>query len=102
MSFRRQRKPRLAERRHGRVLKYSPNRAYVVFHDGDARSMPSAPFVEARIGAEEPFVMIIYRDGDGKVESVSVQRVEMAAPKLASAGLPKVMVKDGRRLTTRR
>lgn len=64
--------------------------------------MLSAPFIQAGVREEEPFVLVIYRDADGKVESVVVQRMEAATTRRADTGLPKVMVKDGRRLTTRR
>ena len=64
--------------------------------------MPAGPFRASGLKENDTFVMLVQRGEQGDVESVRLVKVEDAAARKSGARLPKVLMRDGRRLTTRR
>lgn len=93
--------PLRVERRPAVVVIYQGNRAHIRFHDGQTYGMPAEPLRKAGIAEGGMFFVVTTWSGKVPVES----RVEPpSAPRAAleKRATPKVMVKDGAKLTTRR
>jgi hypothetical protein len=92
--------PRI-ERRPAAVVVYQGNRAHIRFHDGQTYAMPSEPL--KKIGVSEGDTFFVVTTWAGKVPLES--RVELLAEpraRLEKRATPKVMVRDGAKLSTRK
>lgn len=89
------------ERTPGVVLKYRGSKAIVRFHDGASYSIPSAPLKKIGIDPGERFRMLIIRVS-GAVQDIRVERMPEARPPMQPRSMPKVVVRDGKKLTTRK
>lgn len=92
---------RSSERRIGTLLSVQGNRADARFLDGQVFAMPLAPFSMAGVRPGERFVLVTSYEGK-RVVDVKVERNEARLGSVLSAPLPKVQVRDGAKLTTRR
>lgn len=93
--------PPRVERRPAVVVIYQGNRAHIRFHDGQTYGMPSEPLRKAGIAEGGTFFVVTTWVGKVPVES----RVEPpSAPRgrAEKRTTPKVMVKDGAKLVTRK
>lgn len=68
---------------------------------GMTYAMPSAPFIKTKLGPGDRFFLITKKVG-GRVVEVRVEPPAAPKPALERRQTPKVYVKDGVRLTTRR
>ena len=89
------------ERRLGVLLMYRGPKAVVRFHDGSTYAIPAAPLKKIGVVPEERFRMIVVREG-GEVREVRVERLAAARPPRVGQAMPKVQMRDGRKLTTRK
>jgi len=94
------------ERRVGTVLSLHGTRANVRFLDGQIRAMPVDLFRAAGVREGEHFVLVMVFVGS-RVKSARVERSDArtGAPVSAMAPrptMPKIMVRDGLKVTTRR
>lgn len=102
MSFRRRRSRLRVERQHGRLLRYLGDRARVVFGDGAVRALPAAPFRAVKVPRGGWFVLETHRRPGGELVRVHVRRVAEPRPAGPRASTPRVYVRDGKAVTTRR
>jgi len=89
------------ERRLGTLVAYRGKRAVVRFHNGLTYALPAEPMEKLDLKAGGRFVLLITRMG-GEVADVRVEPPPQARPALPRQATPKVLVKDGRKLITRR
>lgn len=89
------------ERRLGTLVQYRGPTAVVRFHNGATYSLPSKPLRKVGIEAGKRFVLLVTRRG-GSVSDIRVEPPPRARPPTAPRPMPKVMVKSGRKLVTRR
>ena len=89
------------ERRLAQVATYQGPRAAIRFIDGTTYSMPSEPLRKLGLAVGSMFVLITeYRGRD--VASVRVERQGEARGAAPRRTPPKVMLRDGLKVTTRR
>lgn len=69
--------------------------------DGTTRTMPSEPLTKIGLKPEDTFTMVIEWRGKVPVK-VSVEHRSQARGALGQRAQPKVMLRDGLKLTTRR
>lgn len=89
------------ERKPATLLVYRGSKAVVRFHDGTTYAIPSQPLRKISVKPEERFVMMITRVA-GKVQEVRVEPLAEARPARIMRAMPKVVVKDGKKLITRK
>ena len=89
------------ERRPALLLAYRGQQALVRFHDGVAYSLPAAPLKKIGVEPQQRFRLIVVRLR-GKVQEVRVEPMAAARPARPAQGMPKVVLRDGRKLTTRK
>lgn len=89
------------ERTPGVLLRYRGSKAIVRFHDGASYSIPSAPLKKIGVKAGDRFRMIVVRI-QGAVQDIRVESMPEARPPMQPRAMPKVVVRDGKKLTTRK
>lgn len=80
---------------------YRGDKAVVRFHNGTTYALPAEPLRKVGIQPQGRFVLLVTRVG-GDVSDISVEPPPKARPPMPRRPTPKVMVKDGRKLITRR
>lgn len=93
--------PPTQERRLGMVVGYQGPRVTVRFVDGQTYSMPADPFRKLVLAENERFVMVTVYVGR-QVRDVRIERAPDARPMIAGRPLPKVYMRDGLKVATRR
>jgi len=88
------------ERRTGMVLSARGDRVSVRWLDGQLHAFPLAPFRTLGIVPGDPFVMVTVFQGRNVVD-VRIERTG-SRPAVVERPLPKVVMRDGVKLTTRR
>lgn len=89
------------ERKPARLILYRGPRAVVRFHDGLTHAIPAKPLRKLDIQPEQLFMLIITRVA-GDVRDVRVEPIADARPAQHAATTPKVVVRQGRKLITRK
>lgn len=89
------------ERRGAVLLSYRGPKAVVRFRDGNAYSIPSAPLKKIGVEPGHRFWLIVLRLR-GQVQDVRVEPMVAARPARPKRPTPKVVLRDGKKLTTRR
>lgn len=93
--------PPRVERRPAVVVVYQGPRAHIRFHDGQTYAMPADPLRKLGVAEGGVFFVVTTWVGskpiDSKVEAPSAPRLETRR-----AGTPKIMVRDGQKLVTRK
>lgn len=89
------------ERRLGTLVQFRGEKAVVRFHNGMTYAMPAEPMKKIGVEPGTRFVLLVTRSG-GEVVGVRVERPPKARPALPEREQPKVLVKTGRKLITRR
>lgn len=89
------------ERRPAVLLSYRGSKGVVRFHDGKTYGIPAAPLKKIGIAPQERFFLIVVRL-EGNVQEVRVERPPPARPPRAAQAMPKVVMRDGKKLTTRK
>lgn len=89
------------ERRLGTLVLFRGGKAVVRFHNGATYALPSEPLKKIGVKPKGRFVLIVTRVG-GEVVDISVEPPPEARPPMPRRATPKVMVKDGRKLITRK
>jgi hypothetical protein len=92
--------PRI-ERRPAILMMYRGQVAVVRFHDGQTYSIPAAPLKKIGVEPTQRFRLLIIRLG-GQVQDVRVEPLVQPRPARAMQTMPKVQVRDGRKMTTRK
>lgn len=92
--------PASIERRVGVVLSVQGPRANVQFLDGTIMAMPSAALQPAALKHGDRFVLVTTYRGRKPVD-VKMERSD-ARPALGTKPMPKVMVREGLKMSTRR
>lgn len=93
--------PPRVERRPAVVVVYQGNRAHIRFHDGQTYGMPADAL--RKIGVPEGGMFFLVTTWAGKVPVDSrVEPLAEARGRAEKRSTPKVMVKDGGKLTTRK
>lgn len=90
------------ERRVGEVVLFKGNRAMVRFPGTLAFSMPADDFRRLGITEGQHFVLIVRRLRGAVLERPRIEPHAPARPVIDRKATPKVMVRDGRKLATRR
>ena len=103
---RRKRKPQPSvpriERRPAVLLEYRGSKGAVVrFHDGQTYGMPAEPLKKIGVQPRQRFFLVVTRL-NGVVQEVRVEAVTPPRPARARQAMPKVVVRDGKKLTTRK
>jgi hypothetical protein len=93
--------PPQVERRLGTLVQYRGGKAVVRFHNGMTYALPAEPLKKVGVEADGKFVIIITRVG-GDVAEIRVEQPSEARPALPRRLTPKVVVKTGRKLITRK
>lgn len=83
------------------MLSYRGPKAIVRFHDGNTYSIPAKPLKDIGVQEGQRFRLIIARVA-GAVQDVRVERLAAPRPARVVQAMPKVQVRDGRKLTTRK
>lgn len=83
------------------VVAFQADRAHIRFHDGQTYAMPADPLRKAGIALGKSFFLVTTWAGKVAVES-HIEPVAEPRPQLASKPMPKVQLRDGQKLTTRR
>lgn len=89
------------ERQAGTLVAYQGPRATITLMSGMTYSAPAEPFRKAGIEAHGRFIMATKRVGKVVIE-VRVSKPPEARPPTERRQTPKVYVKDGARIATRR
>lgn len=89
------------ERKPGVLMFYRGSKAVVRFHDGQSYSLPAQPLRRLDMKPDERFVMLVTRRGKAVTE-VRIERPPKARPALSRGAMPKVVVRDGKKLVTRK
>lgn len=83
------------------LLAYRGKRAVVRFHNGQSYGMPAAPLKKIGVKEGERFRLVTIRLS-GVVQDIRVERLAAPRPPRAKQEMPKVVMRDGRKLTTRK
>lgn len=89
------------DRRPAVVVKYHASRAHIRFHDGTTYTMPADPLIRLGVPEKGTFFVVTAWVGKEPVDS----RIELPAPSRPAGekrDTPKIVVRDGRKLITRR
>lgn len=89
------------ERKPATLVVFRGPKAVVRFHDGMTYAIPSAPLKKIGVTPEQRFMLVITRVA-GDVRDVRVEPLARARPARQRRALPKVVVKDGKKLITRK
>lgn len=89
------------ERRHGELIAYRGSKATVRLRDGRVYSMPAEPLRKLAIAENEPLVIVVTWQGRD-VHDVRVEKPPPVRPARVRQPLPKVVMRDGKRMTTRK
>lgn len=89
------------ERKPAVLLSYKGSRALVRFHNGTTFAIPAAPLKKLGVKTDDRFLLIVQRVGK-KVTDIRVEHAPEARPARPKGVTPKIMLKAGRRLITRR
>ncbi len=89
------------ERRLAQVAVYQGPRAAIRYVDGTSHSMPSEPLRKLGLVVGDMFMMIVEFRGKNVV-NVRVERHGEARGAAPERAAPKIMVRDGMKITTRR
>lgn len=92
---------RRVERKPARLVSYQGSRAHIRFHDGTTYAIPSEPLRKLAVKEGGPFFVVTTWAGAMPID----MRVELPAPAREPTGrmrTPKMYVRDGRRLVTRK
>jgi len=73
----------------------------VAYHNGQTYSMPSEPLKKLLLAAGDPFFVIITWES-GNIRDVRAERPAPRREDVRPVTMPKIMVKEGRRVQTRR
>lgn len=90
-----------SERRVAQLVSYQGNRATVRFLDGTVYALPSEPLIKLELVPSEMFLLVTEYRGR-KVDSVRVERQAEARGAAPERAQPKIMVRSGLKVTTRR
>lgn len=93
--------PPRVERRPAIVVVYQGPRAHIRFHDGQTYAMPAEPLRKLGVVEGATFFMVTTWVGKAPVDS-RVELPAVARPALPRRGTPKVVVRDGQKMVTRR
>jgi hypothetical protein len=83
------------------LLKYKGSQALVRFHNGSTFSIPAKPLKAIGVEPETKFLLIVTRLGK-EVQGIRVERFAEARPPRPKGATPKIMLRAGRRLITRK
>lgn len=83
------------------LLGYRGDRALVRFHDGTAYSIPADPLKKIGVEPEQRFLLLITRV-NGVVREYRVEALAPPRPPRPGSVMPKVVVRDGKKMTTRK
>lgn len=89
------------ERTLGVLLKYRGSKAIVRFHDGASYSIPSKALKKIGVKPGDRFRLIIIRLS-GAIQDIRVETMPEARPPMRPRAMPKVVMREGRKLTTRK
>jgi hypothetical protein len=89
------------ERRPAMLLRYRGSQALVRFHNGSTFAIPAKPLRKLEIEPETRFLLIVTRVGKA-IQDIRVERFAAPRPARQKSVTPKIMLKSGRRLITRR
>lgn len=89
------------ERKPGTLLSFKGSKAIVRFHDGMTYGLPAVPFKRLSIAEGARFVLVVRRVGRAIIE-VRVERPAEARPARPRQATPKVYLREGRKLATRK
>ena len=89
------------ERKPARLVTYRGPRALVSYHDGQTYTMPSQPLRKLGLKPADRFFVVVVWEG-GRIREVRAERQPAARPMTRRPVVPKIMVRDGRRVQTRR
>lgn len=89
------------ERKPATVVSYQGPRALIRFFDGLAYAMPSAPLRQLNLVEGTRFMMVIVWHGR-RPASVRVEPIAPGRPALDRHGTPKVYIRVGQKMATRR
>lgn len=89
------------ERRPGLLLEYRGRKAIARFHNGQSYGLPAEPLQKIGVKPGQRFRLIIVRVA-GEVQEVRVEPLAPPRPPRPKQSMPKVVVRDGRKLTTRK
>jgi hypothetical protein len=92
---------KVIERRLAQLIVFHGPRASIRYIDGTTYAMPAAPLQKLGLLPEETFVLVIEWSGRNPV-SVTAERRPEARGAAPARSQPKVMVRRGLKLTTRR
>ncbi len=80
---------------------YRGQQAVVRFHNGATYALPAKAFRKLNVVEGERFVFLVSRVAD-KVVEVRVERAPEARPSIEKGDDPKIMLRAGRRVVTRK
>lgn len=83
------------------LLAYRGDRALVRFHDGTSYSIPAAPLKKIGVQSEQRFMLVVTRV-NGSVKEYRVEPMALPRPPRAASAMPKVVVRSGRKMVTRK
>lgn len=90
-----------AERKPATVVSFQGPRAWIRFHDGMTYAMAAEPLRQLSLAEGARFMLVVLWQGRRPV-SVHVEPIAPGRPGLERRGTPKVYVRDGQKLATRR
>ena len=90
------------ERRVGKLVMYRADRAMIEFPGALSYGITAVPFRAAGIAEGEHFVLIVHRLRGAIIDVPRVEKHAAARPPIDRKATPKVLVRDGRKLSTRR
>ena len=88
------------ERKPATLLIYRGQKAVVRFHDGTTYAIPAPPLRKLDVKPQQRFVLVVTRVA-GDVRDVRVEPLAAARPRRTRRPLAKVLVRDGRAVSTR-
>lgn len=89
------------ERKPATVVSYQGPRALIRFFDGMSYAMASAPLRQLGVAEGTRFMLVIVWQGRRPID-VHVENIAPGRPALDRRGTPKVYVRTGQKLATRR
>lgn len=89
------------ERKPGVLLLYRGDRGIVRFHDGLTQALPAKPLRDVGVEPDGRFVLVVVRRGPD-LQEVRVEPIAAARPRVTPRAPAKVVVRQGRKLVTRR
>lgn len=89
------------ERQPAWLMGFRGDKAHIRVSDGRAFSIPGAPLKKIGVEPDQRFVLLIVRV-NGEVRDVRVEALPPPRPPRVPGAMPKVVVRSGKKLTTRK